>query len=183
MAELDFLDSLGISQQELSQPETAYEKLILEIANKVTDDFKEYISANVMNTGALMQSVVYMPTGAFSFEIQADQYYLFQDQGVNALPNVPGYNYKRATVSGSAYSFRTPYVSEKMATAIQAWKGGSMSKAYATASSIKHHGLQPKRITENVMTDDVLNKIASDLATVTGLIFDVSFTKNTSTWQ
>jgi len=29
----------------------------------------------------------------------------------------------------------------------------------------------------------VLNKIASDLATVTGLIFDVSFTKNTSTWQ
>jgi len=175
--DLQFLDSLGISQQELSQPETAYEKLILQIANKVTEDFKEYISANVMNTGALMQSVVYMPTGAFSFEIQADQYYLFQDQGVNALPNVPG------TVSGSAYSFRTPYVSANMANAIQQWKGGSMSKAYATASSIKHHGLQPKHITENVMTDDVLNKIASDLATVTGLIFNVSFTKNTSTWQ
>ena len=183
MAEFDFLDSLGISQQELSQPETAYEKLILQIANKVTDDFKEYIAVNVMNTGALMQSVVYMPTGAFSFEIQADQYYLFQDQGVNALPNVPGYNYKRATVSGSAYSFRTPYVSDKMATAIQAWKGGSISKAFATASSIKHHGLQPKHMTDNVMTDDVLNKISSDLATVTGLIFDVSFTKNTSTWQ
>jgi hypothetical protein len=183
MAELDFLDSLGFTEQELTQPQTAYEKLILEIANQVTDDFKQYISDNVMNTGALMQSVIYMPTGQFSFEIQADQYYKFQDQGVNALPEVPGYNYRRPTVSGSAFSFRTPFVSGNMAKAIQQWKGGSMQKAYATASSIKHHGLQPKRITENVMTDDVLNKIASDLATVTGLIFDVSFTKNTSTWQ
>lgn len=183
MAELDFLDSLGISEQQLSQPETAYEKLILDIANQVTDDFKKYISENVNNTGALMQSVVYMPTGSFSFEIQADQYYKFQDQGVNALPEVPGYNYKRQTVSGSAYSFRTPYVSGNMAKAIQQWKGGSMEKAFATASSIKHHGITPKRITENVMTDDVLNKIANDLATVTGLIFNVSFNKNTETWQ
>lgn len=183
MAELDFLDSLGISQQELTQPETAYEKLILEIANKVTDDFKEYISANVMNTGALMQSVVYMPTGAFSFEIQADQYYLFQDQGVNAAPEVPGYAYKRTRVTGSIYSFKYSSPGKNMATAIQQWKGGSMSQAYATASSIKMHGLQPKHITENVMTDEVLNKISADLATVTGLIFNVSFTKNTKTWQ
>lgn len=183
MAELDFLDSLGISEQELTQPQTAYEKLILAIANQVTDDFKQYISDNVNNTGALMQSVVYMPTGAFSFEIQADQYYKYQDQGVNALPEVPGYNYKRPTVSGSEYSFRTPYVSGNMAKAIQQWKGGSMAQAYATASSIKHHGLQPKRITENVITDDVLNKIASDLAAVTGLMFNVSFTKNTDKWQ
>ena len=183
MAELDFLDSLGISEQELTQPQTAYEKLILNIANQVTDDFKKYISDNVNNTGALMQSVVYMPTGAFSFEIQADQYYKYQDQGVNALPEVPGYNYKRPVMKGSAYSFRTPFVSTNMAKAIQAWKGGSMEKAYATASSIKHHGLQAKRITENVITDDVLNKIASDLAAVTGLMFNVSFNKNTDTWQ
>lgn len=183
MAELDFLDSLGFTEQELTQPQTAYEKLILEIANQVTDDLKQYISENVNNTGALMQSVIYMPTGQFSFEIQADQYYLYQDQGVNALPEVPGYNYRRPTVSGSAYSFRTPYVSGNMAKAIQQWKGGSMEKAYATASSIKHHGITPKRITENVITDDVLNKIASDLATVTGLMFTVSFTKSTETWQ
>lgn len=183
MAELDFLDSLGISENELRQPQSAYEKLILGIANQVTDDFKKYISENVNNTGALMQSVVYMPTGAFSFEIQADQYYKYQDQGVNALPEMPGYNYKRPTVKGSAYSFRTPYVSSNMAKAIQQWKGGSMEKAYATASSIKHHGITPKKITENVMTDDVLNKIASDLATVTGLMFNVSFNKNTEKWQ
>jgi hypothetical protein len=183
MADLDFLDSLGISENELRQPQSAYEKLILRIANQVTEDFKTYISDNVNNTGALMQSVVYMPTGAFSFEIQADQYYKYQDQGVNALPDVPGYKYKRPTISGSQYSFRTPFVSANMAKAIQQWKGGSMAKAYATASSIKHHGLKPRNITENVMSEDVLNRIASDLATVTGLIFNVSFTKNTESWQ
>jgi hypothetical protein len=34
-----------------------------------------------------------------------------------------------------------------------------------------------------VMNEDALNRIANDLATVTGLIFEVSFTKNTQTWQ
>lgn len=183
MADLDFLDSLGISENELREPQSAYEKLILDIANKVTNDFKEYISANVNNTGALMQSVVYMPTGAFSFEIQADEYYKYQDQGVNALPEVPGYDYKRARVQGSPYSFRYTNISKNMAEAIQQWKGGSMSKAYATASSIKRHGLKPRNITDNVMTEEVLDKIASDLASVTGLMFNVSFTKTTEAWQ
>jgi hypothetical protein len=70
-----------------------------------------------------------------------------------------------------------------MIKAIQEWKGGDKSQAYFTARSIKMHGLEPKRITENVITDDVLNKIASDLAAVTGLMFNVSFTKNTDKWQ
>ena len=52
MADLDFLDSLGISENELRQPQSAYEKLILGIANQVTDDFKKYISENVNKTGA-----------------------------------------------------------------------------------------------------------------------------------
>lgn len=183
MADLDFLDSLGISENELRQPQSAYEKLILGIANQVTDDFKKYIGDNVMNTGALMQSVVYMPTGAFSFEIQADQYYKYQDQGVNAVPEVEGFDYKRPRVQGSIYSFKYSNPGKNMVKAIQEWKGGTMSKAYATARSIKMHGLKPRNITENVITDDVLNKIASDLATVTGLMFNVSFTKNTEKWQ
>ncbi len=68
MADLDFLD-LGFSESELLQPESAYEKLILGIANQVTQDFREYILANASNNGALAQSVVYFPTGAMSFEI------------------------------------------------------------------------------------------------------------------
>jgi type I restriction-modification system DNA methylase subunit len=182
MADLDFLD-IGFSEADLREPQSAYQKLILEIANQVTADFVKYIGENVHNKGGLMQSVVYMPTGAMSFEIQADEYYKFQDQGVNAIPEVPGYDYKRARVQESPFSFKYSNVSKNMAEAIQEWKGGSMSKAYATASSIKHHGLKPRNITENVMTESVLEKIASDLATVTGLIFNVSFTKSTETWQ
>jgi hypothetical protein len=182
MADLDFSD-IGFSEADLQQPQTAYEKLILGIAEKVTADFVKYIAENVHNKGGLMQSVVYMPTGAFSFEIQADQYYKYQDQGVNAAPEVEGFDYKRPRVQGSIYSFKYGNPGKNMTEAIQEWKGGSMSKAWATARSIKMHGLKARNITENVMSESVLEMIANDLATVTGLIFDVSFKKNTESWQ
>ena len=68
--------------------------------------------------------------------------------------------------------------------AIREWKGYDMSHAYASAAATKFkYGLKPRNITANVMTDEVLNKIASDLAEVTGLIFEVAFTKNTEKWQ
>jgi broad-specificity NMP kinase len=55
-----------------------------------------------------------------------------------------------------------------------------MSHAYAVASNIKQRGLQPKRITENVINDQVLDRIANDLAELTGLMFEINFTKNGS---
>ena len=175
MADLDFLDTLGFSESELQQPESAYEKLILGIANQVTQEFKEYIQNNASNTGALAQSVVYFPTGAMSFEIQADDYYKFQDEGVSSI---------NGTKFNSPYSFRLPYVTKSHAIAIQKWKGYDLSHAYASAYVTKHrYGIKPKNITANVMTDDVLERIASDLAEVTGLMFEVKFTKNTQKWQ
>ena len=174
MADLDFLD-LGFSESELLQPESAYEKLILGIANQVTQDFREYILANASNNGALAQSVVYFPTGAMSFEIQADDYYKFQDEGVSSI-NGAKFN--------SPYSFRLPYVTKSHAIAIQKWKGYDLSHAYASAYVTKHrYGIKPKNITANVMSDEVLDRIASDLAEVTGLMFEVKFTKNTAKWQ
>ena len=174
MADLDFLD-LGFSESELLQPESAYEKLILAIANQVTQEFKEYILANASNNGALAQSVVYFPTGAMSFEIQADDYYKFQDEGVSSI-NGAKFN--------TPYSFKLPYVTKSHAVALQKWKGYDLSHAYASAYVTKHkYGIKPKNITANVMTDDVLNRIASDLAEVTGLMFQVTFTKNTAKWQ
>jgi hypothetical protein len=70
-----------------------------------------------------------------------------------------------------------------MAKAIQGWKGGDMRQAYATAYSIKRHGLQAKRITEMVFTDELLTSIGNDLTALTGLQFDVKFERNTKTWQ
>lgn len=174
MADLDFLD-LGISESELQEPESAYEKLILGIANQVTKEFRDYIQNNASNHGALAQSVVYFPTGKMSFEIQADQYYKFQDEGVSSIDGAK---------FNTPYSFRLPYVTKTHAVALQKWKGYDLSHAYASAYVTKHkYGIKPKNITANVMTDDVLERIASDLAEVTGLMFEVKFTKNTEKWQ
>jgi hypothetical protein len=126
-----------------------------------------------MNTGALAQSVVYFPTGALSFEIQADDYYKFVDEGVNGI----------AVNHASQFSFQYPGVSYNMAKAIQEWKGMDMSHAYAIATNIKQRGLRPKHITDNVINDDVLEMIANDLTEITGLTFEIKFTKATQTWQ
>jgi hypothetical protein len=173
MADFDFLEEFGVSVGEAEQPQSVYEKFILTVGNQVTADLREYIQQNAKNTGALAQSVVYFPTGALSFEIQADDYYKFVDQGVNGI----------AQNQGSAFSFKTPFVSYNMAKAIQEWKGLDMSHAFAIATNIKHRGLKPKHITDSVITDDLLNRIANDLAEVTGLTFEIKFEKTTQKWQ
>jgi len=122
----------------------------------------------------LAASIIPVPTGNLSFRLEADDYYPFVDQGVNAVGTN---NY------GSQFSFNYPGVSHNMATAISQWKGLDMSHAYAVSYNIKQRGLKPKRITDNVITDEVLNKIANDLAEITGLMFEIKFDKNTETWQ
>jgi len=173
MADFDFLEEFGVSVAEAEQPKNVYEKFILNVGNKVTTDLREYIQQNAMNTGALAQSVVYFPTGALSFEIQADDYYKFVDQGVNGI----------AVNHASQFSFRYPGVSYNMAKAIQEWKGLEMSHAFAIASNIKQRGLKPKLITDNVINDKVLEMIAKDLTEITGLTFEIKFEKTTEKWQ
>jgi len=173
--EFDFLDDFGISENDLSQPTNVYEKFILDLANKVTEDLRETISSKARNTGALAQSVVYFPTGQLSFEIQADDYYNYIDEGVNPVGK---------SLYDTPYSFQYPSVSSNHAKAIQQWKGMPIEEAYAIASHMKTtSGLKPRNITTTTITDDYLERIASDLASVTGLLFEVSFTKNTKTWQ
>ena len=87
------------------------------------------------------------------------------------------------TNHSSQFSFRYPGVSYNMAKAIQEWKGLDMSHAFAIATNIKQRGLRPKNITENVITDDLLNMISKDLAEVTGLTFEIKFEKATKQWQ
>ena len=168
--EFDFLEGLGISTSEVEQPANVYQKFLLDVGNQVTKDLSDFIKQKANNTGGLAASVVYFPTGALSFEIQADDYFKFQDQGVNAVGS---------TNHGSEFSFRYPGVSPRMATAIQQAYGVTSSHAYAVAASIKSHGIAPKRIIENVLNEKVLDKIANDLAEVTGLIFSIKFEKAT----
>ena len=169
MAEFDFLDDFGISAQDAEQPKNAYDRFIIELSNKLAEEFRDYTKKVASNTGALAASIIPVPTGQLSFRLEADDYYPFVDEGVNAVGTN---NY------GSQFSFNYPGVSHNMATAISQWKGLEMSHAYAVASNIKQRGLQPKRITENVINDSVLERIGRDLAELTGLLFEINFTRN-----
>ena len=169
MAEFDFLDDFGISAQDAEQPKNAYDRFIIELSNKLAEEFRDYTKRVASNTGALAASIIPVPTGQLSFRLEADDYYPFVDEGVNAVGTN---NY------GSQFSFNYPGVSHNMATAISQWKGLDMSHAYAVASNIKQRGLQPKRITENVINDSVLERIGRDLAEMTGLLFEINFTRN-----
>jgi len=168
--EFDFLEGFGISSTDVAQPSNVYENFIVEVSNKMIEDLRAYIKANANNSGGLASSVVPFPTGALSFEIQADDYFKFQDQGVNSVG---------ANNHGSQFSFRYPGVSPRMATAIQQAYGVTSSHAYAISSKIKEHGIRPKKIIETVLSEEVLDRIANDLAEVTGLIFSIKFDKAT----
>jgi len=171
MADFDFLEDFGISAQDAEQPKNAYDRFIIELSNQLATEFRDYTKKVAQNTGALAASIIPVPTGQLSFRLEAEDYFPFVDDGVNAVGTN---NY------GSQFSFNYPGVSHNMATAISQWKGLDMSHAYAVASNIKQRGLQPKRITENVINDQVLDRIANDLAELTGLMFEINFTKNGS---
>ena len=127
------------------------------------------------NTGGLAAATIAYTTGPLTITVESDEYYKFQDQGVN-----PVGQQKFQT----PYSFNFPAVTKNHALAIKQWKGYDLSHAYASASATKNkYGIKPRNITENVMSDEVLERISNDLATLTGLMFQVSFTKNTKQWQ
>lgn len=174
MAEFDFLDDFGISAQDGEQPKNAYDRFIIELSNRLAEEFRDYTKKVAQNTGGLAASIIPVPNGELSFRLEASDYYPFVDEGVNAVGTN---NY------GSRFSFNYPGVSHNMATAISQWKGLDMEHAYAVATNIKQRGLRPKRITENVINDDVLEAIGRDLAELTGLMFEINFTKNTETWR
>ena len=169
MAEFDFLEDFGVSAQDAEQPKNAYDRFIIELSTRLAAEFREYTKKVAQNTGALAASIIPVPTGQLSFRLEAEDYYPFVDEGVNAVGTN---NY------GSQFSFNYPGVSQNMAMAISQWKGMDMSHAYAVASNIKQRGLEPKRITDNVITNDILEKIGNDLAELTGLMFQINFTRN-----
>lgn len=169
MADFDFLEDFGITTQEAEKPQSVYDKFITELSTRLATEFRDYTKKVAQNTGALAASIIPVPTGTLSFRLEAEDYYPFVDEGVNAV----GTNN-----FGSQFSFRYPGVSHNMAKAISQWKGLDMEHAYAVSYNIKQRGLRPKRITDNVVTDEVLEKIGNDLAELTGLMFEINFTRN-----
>jgi hypothetical protein len=160
------LDDLGIVAS--NEPLSDYEKLVTTIGNLVTEELSEYVRNNVHNLGGLAQSVVYFPTGSLSFEVKADEYYAYQDEGVNGLANS----------HSSRFSFRVPWVTEKMMTSIKDAYGIKTDKlAYQISAYLKQQGIKPRNITETVIDKTLLNDIATLLEQMTGLQFEAKFNK------
>lgn len=175
MADFDFLENWGISADQLDQPQNAYELFIVELSKQITNELKEYIQKNAWSKGGLFQSVIPVLTGSMSFEIQADQYFKYIDEGVNPIGK---------KTFQTPYEFRSPFVSANHAAALKEWKGYDTKRAYASAYVTKHkYGIKPRSILNNVLTEDVLTRIGNDLEQLTGLMFDVKFNKATQQWQ
>lgn len=157
-----------------ANPKDYYKDFIGEIADDIVKGFKDEIKATTEGSGALSQSVVAVPKKD-GFQVEADFYYKFVDEGVNAAPKVSGAKYIRPLVQNSPYSFKHLGVSKDFAKSISQYVGASIPSQYAVAVSIKKHGIKAHNITDKVITDGVLDRIAEDLATILGLTVEVIF--------
>ena len=176
---LNALAGTGIGKGKFteSQAKDAYLELIAEIGNGIAMLFKDQIDKDTKSdSGTLGQSAVAIPTKN-GFEIQADYYYKFIDDGVSGVGQFSGATTPiRSVVSNGLYSFKNLGVPEAMARRIKDMPGvGSMSHAYAIGVNIKNYGIKPKNITDKVVTDEMLERISQDLLTATGIIVTASF--------
>jgi hypothetical protein len=147
---------------------TALGKVIQQAYIKEIQDLSERSS---LSTG---QSIVPIPKGT-TIVFEADYQFKFIDEGVNALPAVPEWEYTRPRVTNSPYSFRIPSVSESHATAMANWADVDKSAGYAMAMSSKKHGLPPKLITENVWNEYNLEQIEAALLEMVGVHVSLKF--------
>lgn len=168
-----------LSKQDVGKkPENIYINAITVLSDEIVENFKDVIEKETRSdNGALKSSVIVVPSKN-GFEIEADFYYKFIDDGVNAAPSGPGSNAVRPLVQGAPYSFKNLGVPPKMAQSIWESYGGSLPQAYAIAVSIKKHGIKPKNITEQVWNDAVIDRVSADLSRITGLAVTVMFDQN-----
>lgn len=157
--------------------DAVYKDFITDVGNELIDLFRDRIASSTKGSGTLASSLKAVPTET-GFAIEADYYYDFIDSGVNAAPKKQGLKYTRPLVQNSPYSFKHLGVSSNMERKIAEWSGVSIGQAYGIAISIKKHGIQPKNITQSVITPEVLEKISTDLGKITGLIITATFKKH-----
>lgn len=158
-----FLDNLGSSKDEGFAPRNTLTELFL-LAGELVEEMQDNLNrANITNSGALSESIVAdEPTqngSTVRMDVLMNFYGAFHNKGVKGT---------RSGRSLAGYSFRNEIVSKNMYKAIDAWikrarkttrtvkkyKGygkhetkrksiAQYDSTYATARSIKMHGLKP----------------------------------------
>lgn len=156
--------------------EDFYQDYLTELSNLIIERYRKEINAKTKGSGTLAQSVVTKPTRN-GFEIQADEYFKFVDEGVNGAPRIQGGKYIRPIVTGSRFSFKHLGVGKMMEKSIAQYTGKPLGTAYGIAVSIKKHGIVPRNINDEVLDDKFLELISEDLSTVLGLAVEITFDK------
>ena len=156
-----------------------YSNAITELSKQIRKDFQKVIEKeSKLGNGDLSNSVEVIPI-VDGFEIHADFYYKFIDDGVSGVGQFKaGSVPSRSVVSVPEFSFKNLGVPKMMADSIRAWAGVPLSQAYAIGVNIKNYGIQPKNITEQVWNDKVIERVSTDLSRITGLAVTVMFDKN-----
>ena len=155
------------------------ENFFTELSQEIIDGFREVVEDETGNTsGNLKSSIIAIPTPQ-GFDIEGAFYFKFIDEGVNAAPRVGGLSYKKRRVTGAPFSFKNLGVGNNFASSIRESYGYSMNDAFGVAVGIKKYGIEPKNITEKVITNDLLDEISEDIATILGLAVEVTFDKAT----
>lgn len=165
------LEAKGVGKD----PRDFYTNFITELADDIVRSYKEVIDKSTKSdSGTLKQSITVIPSKT-GFEIEADYYFRFIDEGVSG---VGGERLIRPLVQNSPYRFKNYRVPSRMAKSIREWSGASIEQSYAIGVSIKKHGIKPQNISDQAVTDEVLERISEDLATIMGLTVEVMFSKN-----
>jgi hypothetical protein len=162
-------------------PEEVYTNILTELSDEIVDKFKEVIRNESKGSGTLAQSVTAIPSSN-GFEIEADYYFKFIDEGVSGTGqdySNPDRSLKRPVVKNSPYRFKHLGVSREFAHSIREWSGASIERSYMIAIEIKRYGIRPKGIIEKALDDATLEKISEDLATITGLAVEATFNRAT----
>lgn len=170
--EADIINLLNSGKDVNMNVKTAYETFITNTGNQIVKEFKEFLGKNTSGgSNNLAQSIEPKPLKT-GFEIEADFYYKFLDEGVKgAGKGISG------LVTKGGYQFKTIRPNREMEESIAEWTGESIDSNYGVVVNIKKRGIKAKNITENVINTDLLDKISEDLAEVAGLMFEVTFDK------
>jgi len=155
--------------------EKEIDEILISVFQKVTNEFSDFVMEQIPDTRSLAQTVAMLPKSLLTYEIVADDYFKFVNEGVNALQG--NYQTKRPTFSGSRFQFRQPSVSRNFAVALQEKYRFSEPQSFAVGMSIKIHGIQAKNLTDKFFTADKLEAIATELLEKLKLPLQLTFTK------
>jgi hypothetical protein len=146
--------------------ESEIDEIVKEVFQEVTDDFANFVEDSIPDGRSLFQTVALFPINAFNYQLQADLYFKYVNEGVEG---VGGDTAKRQVFKGSRFKFKKYKVGEiervvvtrKMHKAIKEWRGFDDQTAYKIAMSIKVHGIEKKDLTTKFFTPEKLEQISA----------------------